>query len=91
MIGENDTKMEHDNLVGQEYQLATRIMCMMRREVDTKMKHADLVEWVDQLETSLSRAEMYKKDIDLIVCLRLLYTIMKERLKEDGSSRSSKL
>ena len=55
------------------------------------MKHEDLVEWVDQLENSLLRAEKGRKDIDIIVCLRLLYTIMKERLKEDGSSGSSKL
>lgn len=47
------------------------------------MTHEELVKWVDQLEDSLTRAEMAKKDVDLIVVLRLAYKIMKERLKNE--------
>ena len=47
------------------------------------MTHEELVKWVDQLEDSLTRAEMAKKDVDLIVVLRLAYMIMKERLKNE--------
>ena len=46
------------------------------------MKHDDWVKWCDQLENSLVRAETARKDVDLIVVLRLAHQIAKERVKE---------
>lgn len=46
------------------------------------MTHDQWVKWTDQLESSLVRAETAKKDLDLIVVLRLAYNICKERTKE---------
>ena len=46
------------------------------------MTGAELAEAIDQLETSLVRAEEGKKDVDLIVVLRIVHKIAKERLKE---------
>lgn len=47
------------------------------------MTHEEMVKWLDQLEDSLTRAELGKKDIDLIVLLRWAYKKAKEELKED--------
>ena len=47
------------------------------------MTHEEKVEWLDQLENSLTRAELGKKDIDLIVLLRWAYKKAKEELKEE--------
>lgn len=47
------------------------------------MTHDEKVKWLDQLESSLVRAETSRKDVDLIVALRLLYQIMKEEVKND--------
>lgn len=46
------------------------------------MKHDDWVKWLDQLENSLVRAETARKDVDLIVVLRLAHQIAKERVRE---------
>jgi len=46
------------------------------------MTRKEWAEIVDQLENSLVRAEEARKDIDLIVLLRLAHKISKERLKE---------
>ena len=47
-----------------------------------EMTRAELAEALDQLETSLVRAESGKKDVDLIVALRIVHKIAKDRLKE---------
>lgn len=46
------------------------------------MTRAELVKALDQLETSLVRAEEGKKDVDLIVVLRIAHKIAKDKLKE---------
>ena len=46
------------------------------------MTRKELAEQVDQLENSLVRSEKARKDIDLIILLRLAHKIAKERLKE---------
>lgn len=46
------------------------------------MTHEEAVKWLDQLETSLARAEQGKKDIDLVILLRLAYELAKEKEKE---------
>lgn len=46
------------------------------------MQHSDIIKWIEQIEDSLTRAEIGKKDRDLIVVLRLLYAVLKEREKE---------
>ena len=46
------------------------------------MTHKEAAEWLDQIETSLTRAELGKKDIDIIVLLRLAYKIIQEKEKE---------
>ncbi len=46
------------------------------------MTHDEWVKWADQLENSLVRAETARKDVDLIVVLRLAYQIAKEKTKE---------
>ena len=46
------------------------------------MTHDEWVKWCDQLENSLVRAESARKDVDLIVMLRLAHQIAKERVKE---------
>lgn len=46
------------------------------------MTHDEWVKWLDQLENSLVRAESARKDVDLIVILRLAHAIAKERVKE---------
>ena len=51
------------------------------------MKHEEAVKWLDQIETSLVRAEKAKKDIDTIILLRLAYEILKEKVK-NGTSNS---
>lgn len=43
-------------------------------------------EWCDQLENSLVRAESARKDVDLIVMLRLAYQICKDQVKEGGKN-----
>ena len=47
------------------------------------MTREELAKIADQLETSLVRATEAKKDIDLIVVLRALYEMAKDKLKED--------
>ena len=47
-----------------------------------EMTMAELAEALDKLETSLLRAEEGKKDVDLIVVLRIAHKMAKERLKE---------
>lgn len=47
------------------------------------MTHEEKVAWLDQLENSLTRAELGKKDRDLIVLLRWAYKKAKEELKEE--------
>lgn len=54
------------------------------------MKHDDWVKWTDQLESSLVRAEAAKKDIDLLVMLRLAYQIAKENMKRTEGERDGK-
>ncbi len=46
------------------------------------MTHEEAVKWLEQIENSLTRAEQAKKDIDLIILLRLAYELAKEREKE---------
>lgn len=41
-------------------------------------------EMLDQIIDSLGRAEMYGKDIDLLVALRVLYKLLVEEVKKDG-------
>ncbi len=48
------------------------------------MTHEEKVAWLDQLEKSLTRAELGKKDLDLIVLLRWAYKKALEELKEEG-------
>lgn len=48
------------------------------------MTHDEWVRWLDQIESSLVRAETAKKDIDIIVMLRLAYQICKDQVKEGG-------
>ena len=55
-------------------------------EEEKEMTRADLAEALDQLETSLVRAEEGKKDVDLIVALRIVHKIAKDRLKEIGKN-----
>ena len=45
------------------------------------MTHDEWVRWLDQIESSLVRAETAKKDIDTIVMLRLAYQICKDQVK----------
>ena len=42
------------------------------------MKHEEAVKIMDQMENCLVRAEMAKKDLDLIVALRALYKLYEE-------------
>lgn len=46
------------------------------------MTHDDWVKWCDQLETSLTRATIYKKDDDLRIVLRLAWEIARDKVKE---------
>lgn len=46
------------------------------------MQHSDIIKWMAQIEDSLTRAEIGKKDRDLIVVLRLLYAILTEWEKD---------
>ena len=48
------------------------------------MTHEQAVKILDQLEDSCGRAEKAKKDVDLIVALRVLYQMMLERVKDEG-------
>ena len=54
------------------------------------MTHDEWVKWADQIENSLVRAESSRKDVDLIVILRLAYQIAKERVKRGGESMEEK-
>lgn len=51
------------------------------------MTHDDWVKWCDQLENSLVRAESARKDVDLIVMLRLAHQIAKEQVKKTESEK----
>lgn len=51
------------------------------------MTREELAKWVDQLETSMTRAEMAKKDRDLLVVLRLAYQMGRDKLKEMDRDR----
>lgn len=46
------------------------------------MTHDEWAKWADQLENSLVRAETARKDVELIVVLRLAYQIAKDKTKE---------
>ena len=48
------------------------------------MTHDEWVRWLDQIESSLVRAETAKKDRDIIVMLRLAYQIRKDQVKGTG-------
>lgn len=48
------------------------------------MKHDEAVKILDELENCLLRAETARKDIDLLVALRVLYKIIKEKINEDA-------
>ena len=50
------------------------------------MTHDEWVRWLDQIESSLVRAETAKKDIDIIVMLRLAYQICKDQVKGTGDA-----
>ena len=47
------------------------------------MTHKEITKWMEQIEDSLTRAEIGKKDRDLIVVLRLLYAVLKEWEKKE--------
>ena len=47
------------------------------------MTHEKKVEFLDQLEDSLIRAERGKKDLDLLIALRVLYSMMLDDVKKD--------
>ena len=47
------------------------------------MTHDEKVKILDQLENSLVRAESSRKDVDLLVCLRVLYSLFKDEVKHD--------
>ena len=46
------------------------------------MTHKEVIDWLEQIEDSLTRAETARKDVDLIVLLRLAYRLTKEKEKE---------
>ena len=48
------------------------------------MTHDEKVKYLDQLEDSLVRAETSRKDVDLLVCLRVLYSLFKDEVKNDS-------
>lgn len=48
------------------------------------MTHDEKVKYLDQLENSLVRAESSRKDVDLLVCLRALYSLFKDEVKNDS-------
>ena len=50
------------------------------------MTHDEWVRWLDQIESSLVRAETAKKDRDIIVMLRLAYQICKDQVKGTGDA-----
>ena len=54
------------------------------------MTHEQAVKDLDQLEDCLLRAETAKKDIDLLVALRVLYRILLEKVKEGDSDHGKK-
>lgn len=49
-----------------------------------KMTHDEKVKILDQLENSLVRAETSRKDVDLLVCLKVLYSLFKDEVKNDA-------
>lgn len=51
------------------------------------MTHDEWVKWADQIENSLVRAESSRKDVDLIVMLRLALKIAVERVKETAPKK----
>ncbi len=53
------------------------------------MTHDEWVHWTDQLENSLVRAETARKDIDLIVVLRMAYAIAKENMKKTEGEKDA--
>ena len=50
------------------------------------MTHDEKVKYLDQLEDSLVRAETSRKDVDLLVCLRVLYSLFKDEVKNDSKA-----
>ena len=54
------------------------------------MKHDDWVKWCDQMETSLTRATINKKDGDLTMILRLAWEICVDKVKETAPKREEK-
>ena len=50
---------------------------------DEEKRRKEKADWLDQIETSMTRAEMAKKDVDLIVLLRWAYKKAKEDLKAE--------
>ena len=45
------------------------------------MKHEDAVEWLDEMESALVRAEMARKDIDLIVTMRAVRKMLESEVR----------
>ena len=51
------------------------------------MTHEKAVECLDQIEDCLVRAETSKKDLDLLVALRVLYLMCKDKVRETEETR----
>ena len=56
--------------------------CTLLMKVNT-MKHEDEIRLLDEVEVACVRAEKARKDVDLLVALRVLYKLLEERVKED--------
>ena len=54
------------------------------------MTHDEWVRWCDQMETSLTRATIYKKDDDLRLVLRLAWEICREQMKATEPKKGEK-
>ena len=50
------------------------------------MNHDKAVKWLDKLESALVRAETARKDIDLILVMRLLREELEEDVRKDKKS-----
>lgn len=49
------------------------------------MKHEDKIRLLDEVETACVRAEKARKDVDLLVALRVLYKILEGMVKDDST------
>ena len=47
------------------------------------MTKSKLIEIHEQLLKSMERAETQKKDLDILICLRILFMLIEERIKND--------